>query len=99
VHRRAKGFHQDAAIGFLGVAHLDHKDFTSHLEKAARHRERRAPLTGSGLCGKLFDAFLFVVERLCGGRVELVASGGAGAFVFVIDVCRCVEHLFQPPRG
>ena len=48
---RAVGAHDLAAEGFLLIADLDHKYLQVQSEVRARHGERRAPLTCSGLGG------------------------------------------------
>src|SRR5262249_19105369 len=93
--RRAVALHQQAAIGLLVVAHLDHVDGAVETEEAAGHREGAAPLAGAGLGRESPDAFLLVVVRLGDGGVRLVAADRAHALVLVVDPGRRLEVLLQ----
>ena len=88
MHRRAPGVHQHPAIRLLVVAHLDHVDVALQAEQLARQRQRRTPLARARLGGEPLGAGDLVVIRLRDGGVGLVAAGGAGAFVFVVNVRR-----------
>ena len=79
----------------LLIADLDHIDIAFQAEKLAGQGERRTPLTGAGLSGQAFGASHLVEIGLGNRGVGLVAAGGAGAFVFVVDVRRCLERLLE----
>jgi len=97
VNLRAEAFHQDAAVGLLVVADLDHEDLDLDPEHGPGHRQRRSPLACAGFGGDLADAFLAVVVGLGDGRVGLVAAHRADALVFVVDAGRGIQRLLQPP--
>ena len=89
------GLHHYAAIGFLFEAYPDHVNLQLYTEEHAPHGQRAAPLSGAGLGGDSGDAFLLVVVRLCHGGICLVASCRTDTLVFVVDVRRCSQCLFQ----
>ncbi len=92
---RAPGVHEHPAIGFLVVADPDHVDIALQAEQAARERQRGAPLARAGLGGQPFGAGDLVVIGLGDGGVDLMAAGGAGAFVFVINMRRGIQDPLQ----
>ena len=90
---RAPGVHHHAAVRLLVVADAHHVDRAFQPEQLAGERERAAPLAGAGLRGQPLDARALVVIRLRDRGVRLVAAGGTGAFVLVIDVRRRIQQL------
>ena len=99
MHRRAPGVHEHPAIRLLLVADLDHVNVAFQPEQSAGQRQGRTPLARAGLGGEAFGAGDLVVIGLGDGGVGLVAAGGAGALVFVINVRRRLQRLFQPHRA
>src|SRR5207302_4090845 len=72
-------------IGLLLVRHLDHVDLALEPDQLAGEGKCTPPLTGARLRRQSRAPFLLVVVRLRDGRVRLVASRRADAFVFVED--------------
>ena len=99
MHRRAPGVHEHPAIGLLLVADLDHIDIAFQAKQPARQRQGRTPLARARFSGEPFGAGDLVVISLRHGGVGLVAAGGAGAFVFVINVRRGLERLLEAHRA
>jgi len=92
---RSPGLHHRAAEGLLVVAHLHHVDAHFDAEHLARQGHRGAPLAGTRLGGQAGDADHLVEEGLRHGGVDLVRTGRADAFVFVVDLRRRAEHLLE----
>ena len=99
MHRRAPGVHEHAAIRLLLVAHLDHVNIALQAKQLASQRQGRTPLARAGLGGEAFGAGDLVVIGLGDGGVGLVAAGGTGAFVFVVNVRRRLERLLEAHRA
>src|SRR5919108_4968321 len=98
-HLRAERLHEDAAVRLLLVRRLHHEDLTVDPEEPARHRQRRAPLAGSGLRGQPLGAGLLVVEGLRHGGVRLVAPRPRDPLVLEVDPRRGLERLLQSGRA
>ena len=96
VHDAAEGLDHDPAVGLLVVRRPHLPDLALEVELRAGERQRRAPLSGSGLRRQLRDARLLVVERLRHGGVRLVRAGGRDSLVLVVDPRRRPERLLQP---
>ena len=77
------------------IAYFDHKDPAVKAEIRAGHRQRGAPLAGSGLGGNPLQPLLFGVIGLGHRRVELVAARGVVAFEFVVDMRRSAQLLLK----
>ena len=92
----AVGLHLESAVrlGVEGRANLPHLHLET--EQRAGERQRRAPLTRTGLGGELGGALEGVVVGLRHSRVRLVRSDRADALVLVVDPCRCAEHPLEP---
>ena len=88
--------HPSVRLGVVGGADLPH--LALQPEQRAGHRQRRAPLTGTGLGGQLGDALGGVVVRLGHRGVRLVRPGRADALVLVEDLGRRGQRLLQPVR-
>jgi hypothetical protein len=58
----AEVLHNDAPVGFLGVADLDHVHFQVEPKEAAGHGQGAAPLPGAGLGRQGLGAGFLVVE-------------------------------------
>jgi len=93
---RAPGLHHHAAVGFLFIGHADHVDGALQSEELAGHGERAAPLPRAGLGSQAPRPGLLVVEGLRQGGVRLVAAGGTGALVLVVDVRGGPQGALQP---
>ena len=91
----AEGLNDVLAEGLLIVAALDHVDGKVEAEVSAGHRERRAPLTCTGLGGQVSDALLLGVICLGDRGVQLVAARGVVALKFIIDLCGGAELLLK----
>ena len=91
---RAPGVHHHAAVRLLVIADPHHVDRALQPEQLAGEGERAAPLARAGFGGQPADAGALVVVRLRDRGIRLVAAGGTGAFVLVIDVRRGVEQPF-----
>src|SRR5690348_3448909 len=68
------GLHQVAAIRFLLVAHLYHKDLDFHPKERTCHRQRRTPLSSARLGRDLLHPFLLVIVDLSHGGISLMAT-------------------------
>src|SRR5262249_12715310 len=95
----APRLHHDAAVRLLLIRDLDHVDLALQAKEAARHRQRRAPLTGARLGADARDLLLLVVVRLGHRGVRLVTPGGAHTLVLVVDVGRRAERLLESARA
>ena len=95
----APRLHHDAAVGLLLIRDLDHVDLALQAKEVARHRQRRAPLTGARLGADARDLLLLVVVRLGHRGVRLVAAGGTHALVLVVNVGRRAERLLESARA
>jgi hypothetical protein len=98
VHGGAPHLHHRSPVGLLPVRRGDHPDLALHAVLGRRECERTPPLARARLGGQPGDAFGVVVVRLRHRGVRLVRTGGADAFVLVVDARRCAELLLQP-RG
>ena len=99
-HLPAPGLHHGTAERFLVVAHAHHEDAHFQAEHLSGKRDRRTPLSRTGLGGETFDTGLLVVIGLRNGGVHLVRTGRRDAFVFVVDLGRaCPAWLPAGARG
>ncbi len=97
-HVGAVHLHEVATAGLGVVRGPDHVDHDLEAEDGACHRERGAPLAGTGLGGQARDALFLVVEGLRDGGVGLVAAGRAATLVLVEDLGRRAQGLLQAMR-
>ena len=94
-HAGAESLHKGAAHRLLVVTDFNHIHLAFQTEMAARHAERRAPLSRARFGGEPFYARRLVVIRLRHGGIEFVAAGGVVALVFIKDFRRGAQHSFQ----
>ena len=99
VHGRAPGLHHRASIGLLVVARPHHPDLALQAEQPARERERRAPLTGTGLGRELLDPGGSVLVSLRHSGIRFVRAGRGAPLVLVIDVSGRIELALEPERA
>ena len=95
---RAVDVHERPALRFLlvGAAHHIHGEVQPEI--AARHGERRAPLSRTRLGGDAGEPLLLGVVRLRDGAVELVRSAGVVALEFVVYLRGRVQIFFKTVR-
>ncbi|OLN24419.1 hypothetical protein DVDV_4257 [Desulfovibrio sp. DV] len=91
----AVGIDENAAIGLLVVAHLDHVDRAFHAHHGTGKGQGRAPLAGSGLGSQAFHALGLVVISLGDGGIGLVRPGRRDRLVFIINLAFDPKRLFQ----
>ena len=91
----AVGLHENAAIGLLLVADLDHVDGAVEPGHFAGDGESRPPLSAACFGGDAPDPGRLVEVDLRHGRVELVAARGVVALELVIDARWRPDGLFQ----
>ncbi len=95
MHLGAPQLHHALAVRLLGAGDLDHVDGAFQAEHGTGERQRAPPLTGAGLGRQAADTGLLVVVGLRNRGVRLVRPGRGNPFVFVIDLGRRAERLFQ----
>ena len=82
--------HQDAAVGLLLVADLDHIDLNLNAEHRPSHAQCTSPLPGAGLRGYALDALHLVVVALSYSGIGLMATSLACPFIFIEDLRWCI---------
>ena len=94
-HLSAVGLHHAATVRLLLVAYFDHVYGQFDAELPAGICKGGTPLTGAGLCGDVRHALVLAIPSLCQGRIELVRTNRADAFVLEIYVRGRVERLLK----
>jgi len=87
--------HHHTSIWFLLITYLHHIDTADQIKHLTGHGQSTSPLAGACFRGDTFSTGHLIVVGHRNGGIGLVRPGGADTFIFIINLHRTTEQLFE----